>query len=139
MAAGLSAYYYDPSRSLGAYYYNPPQARLQLGELMTPGPAMVRHIRTQAMRGFGQNGSTPTPTAPSTTDPTAAGIGLGLGLGVIAAFVVVSIALNYQVGKAMSPNKQAEKTYAWGNALGGTFIPLFTPIMAIYKNVKYPR
>jgi hypothetical protein len=88
------------------------------------------------MRGVGQ---VPTAPEPYPSNGTAAGIGLGLGLGILAFVVGASLLLNYQVGKAMAPSKDKIGTYGWGNAFGGTFIPLFTPGMAIYRNIKYPR
>lgn len=94
-------------------------APLKLWEASSPGIALYRHAagaRQRSMSGFGQNEM------------------LGIGAGMIAGIVLLSLLINYQVGKAMAPNERVEPKWAWGNAIGGTIFPPFTLGMALYKN-----
>ncbi len=91
-------------------------------ELSSPSMALYRRgFRTRSIDGFGQ-------------ETTAGGWVAGLGAGMLAAVLLLAVAVNYQIGKAMAPNKQKEAKWAWGNAIGGTLFPPVTLGMAIYKN-----
>lgn len=72
----------------------------------------------------------PKPRALSQDDAFAA----GLGAATIAGLLLLGIAVNYQIGKAMAPSKNQERKWAWGNAIGGTIFPPTTVGLALYKN-----
>ena len=98
------------------------RAVLQPWELSSPGMALYR-------RAYGQD--------EAGEDPNLAQAGAGLatlGVGLIAALVLFSVAVNYQLGKAMAPDERSEGKWAWGNAIGGTLFPPVTIGLAIYKN-----
>jgi len=117
------AYYYpnQPMNGLGAYYVAPPQSAIQIEELSNPSAAVFRHLRNKSIKGIGQEG-------------TDVALGAGLGVGVIVGLIAIAVAVNYQIGKALAPNKQSEAKWAWGNAIGGTLLPPVTLGMAVYKN-----
>lgn len=100
---------------------------LMVHELSSPGMALYRHAMGG---GFGVDAGVPELT-PSTELATA---GATLGVGMLAAIVILGVAVNYQIGKAMAPNSQSESKWAWGNAIGGTIFPPVTLGMALYKN-----
>jgi hypothetical protein len=94
---------------------------VRLWEMSSPSTALYRHMATRTngqINGFGQDG----------------GLAAGLGAGMIAAVLLVAVAFNYQLGKAMAPNEASEGKWAWGNAIAGTVFPPFTIGMAVYKN-----
>jgi hypothetical protein len=104
---------------------------INLMEISSPGIALYRHAFGAAAPPNGEGAPAPSP------EEIGAGIAVGgavLSVGVIAAIVALSVAINYQLGKAMAPNKQVEGKWAWGNAIGGTVFPPFTLGMAVYKN-----
>lgn len=105
-----------------------PNLAVRLWEMSSPSTALYRHMATRAngqidrraIDGLGQTG--------------AGGLAAGLGAGMIAAVLLVAVAVNYQLGKAMAPNEASEPKWAWGNAIAGTVFPPFTVGMAVYKN-----
>jgi len=98
---------------------------MNLAEVSSPGVAIYRHA-------FGENGASSQSSGSSDAGPVL--FGVGVSAGVLVVLVALSVAINYQLGKAMAPNKQAESKWAWGNAIGGTLFPPFTLGMAVYKN-----
>lgn len=98
---------------------------MMVHEMSSPGVALYRHAMSG---GLGQNGET-TEVTPGATSGA-----LGIGMGVLAGLVLLGVAINYQIGKAMAPDKRSESKWAWGNAIGGTIFPPTTIGMAIYKN-----
>lgn len=110
--------------------YSPPPA-LTPWEIASPTTALYR-------RAFGQQDplAPSDPVGPLTTKEQQQGGALiaGMGAAMVVGIVILAVAINYQYGKAMAPNKQVEKKWAWGNAIGGTIFPPFTVGMAVYKN-----
>ena len=87
-------------------------------ELSSPSMALYRRgLRRSSIDGLGQEE-----------------IVAGLGVGMLAVVLLLAVAVNYQVGKAMAPSEAKEMKWAWGNAIGGTLFPPVTLGMAIYKN-----
>jgi hypothetical protein len=137
--AALRAYAFAPRVSRRAFFRggrrvdNPTASFgqvMSLMEITSPGIALHRH----AFGAAAPSGEAAPAPAPG---EVAGGIAIGgavVSIGVLAAVVALAVAINYQYGKAMAPNKQAESRWAWGNAIGGTIFPPFTLGMAVYKN-----
>lgn len=88
-------------------------------EVSSPSMALYRRgLRRRSIDGLGQEET----------------VIAGLGAGMLAAVLLLAVAVNYQIGKAMAPNEAKESKWAWGNAIGGTLFPPVTLGMAIYKN-----
>lgn len=71
---------------------------------------------------------------PGNGNGSGAGGAAALSAGIIVAALAIGVAVNYQVGKAMSPDKRSERKWAWGAGIGGTIFPPTILGMAIYKN-----
>lgn len=127
--AARRAYTFAPRFQRGALPRQGTGQLLNLMEVSAPGVAIYRHAlsgpQLGARRAMGQPNS-------SNADVVVGGIALSAVA--LAALIAISVAVNYQLGKAMAPNKQVEGKWAWGNAIGGTIFPPFTLGMAIYKN-----
>lgn len=124
MHASSYAYPYTAYKGFGA-----PQPKMMLHELSSPGIALYRH----AMAG-GLGNDPPMPPPEGTPMPTDLAAATGLGMGILAGIILLGVAVNYQIGKAMAPSPESEGKWAWGNAIGGTIFPPVTLGMALYKN-----
>lgn len=109
------------------------QPAMMVHEMSSPGVALYRHAMAG---GLGNDVEiAPPPPGPEIAPPLPEfSGGLGVSLGVLAGLALIGVAINYQIGKAMAPDMQSERKWAWGNAIGGTIFPPTTIGMAIYKN-----
>ncbi len=98
-----------------------PRAAINPWELSSPGVALYR-------RAYGQEDPGAVPAAD--LGPAV----FGFSVAVLAGIVILGAVVNYQIGKAMAPDKASESKWAWGNAIGGTIFPPVTIGLALLKN-----
>ncbi len=109
------------SRGMSAYYYVKPPQQPMMGyeDLASPGVALHRILRQQrAMSAFSENGDVIPSNGngdviPKDGNGKDSGAYMSLGVGVVVAIVAAAVAINYQIGKAMAPDRASTSSWAW--------------------------
>lgn len=125
-----------PQQSTWPHYYQaaytkPSASRITALDFTAPGLAAYKlaKMRSDALSADPEPGTPP--EQPQVQIPE--WLTGTTGLVILGGVLVLAGALNYQMGKAMAPNKEKASSWGWlGVPLG--FVPLGLPIMAIVSN-----